>query len=120
MEFRGRSNDVGGILAESQVFTLISNWEGFPRSILEAMRAGLPVVASDVGGVSESVEEGRTGWLVPRGDERILADRLRKIVDSPGERAALGQQGRHRFVEEFEFRRMAERTLEVYAEVLAD
>ena len=118
VEFRGRSDDVGAVLAESQVFALISNWEGFPRSILEAMRAGLPVVASDVGGVSESVEEGRTGLLVPRGDDRTLADRLRKLVDSPSERGALGREARHRFVEEFEFRTMAERTLEVYAEVL--
>src|SRR5690606_42161276 len=64
VSFVGAVDDVARHLAASQIFVLTSRWEGFPRSILEAMRAGLPVVASDVGGVSESVvrsEERRVG-----------------------------------------------------------
>ncbi|MEX2410863.1 MAG: glycosyltransferase family 4 protein, partial [Candidatus Paceibacterota bacterium] len=66
--FYGRSEEVAEILSKSQIFTLISNWEGFPRSTLEAMRAGLPVIVSDVGGAAEAIVEGETGFSIARGD----------------------------------------------------
>ena len=66
--FRGPVDDVPALLARAQIYLLVSNWEGFPRSILEAMRAGLPVVASRVGGVAEAVEDGGSGFLAARGD----------------------------------------------------
>src|SRR3954470_23222452 len=68
VRFWGQRMDVETLLATAQVALLVTNWEGFPRSILEAMRAGLPVVASRVGGITESVLEGETGFIVPRGD----------------------------------------------------
>ncbi|WP_161537544.1 glycosyltransferase family 4 protein, partial [Escherichia albertii] len=60
VQFLGERHDVAHLLHQSDVFLLISNWEGFPRSILEAMRAGIPVIASDVGGSSESVTDNHT------------------------------------------------------------
>lgn len=117
--FLGARRDVPALLAKAQVFVLISRWEGFPRSILEAMRAGLPVIASDVGGVSEAVVDGETGFLVPRGDIHTLAARLTRIVDDGRLRKQMGDKGRERFLANFTFDRMVEQTLEVYNRVLS-
>lgn len=119
VRFWGSRRDVAERLAEAQVFLLISNWEGFPRSILEAMRAGLPVVASDVGGVREAVVDGETGFLVPRSDVGALRDRLLRLIRDPALRARMGAAGRRRYERYFTFERMLEKTLRVYEEVLA-
>ncbi len=118
VRFLGARGDVAERLREAQVFVLASRWEGFPRSILEAMRAGLPVVASDVGGVHESVEEGVTGWLVPPGDEGTLTHSLFRLLTSPGERQRMGQAGREAFWARFTFPQMLTNTLAVYDQVL--
>lgn len=118
IDFVGAVDDVTERLARSQIFVLVSKWEGFPRSILEAMRAGLPVVASDVGGVSESVADGVNGFLVPRGDVGTLKHRLELLLFDPEKRRAMGHAGRLRFEEEFTFDRMFESTMRVYREVL--
>lgn len=118
VRFLGLRSDVGDLLREADIFVLISHWEGFPRSILEGMRAGLPVVATDVAGVSESVDESRTGYLVPRRDPSVLAARLRSLLADPQLRAAMGAAGRARFETEFTFERMFRRTLAVYDEVM--
>lgn len=62
VRFLGQRTDVDRLLADAPVSLLVSNWEGFPLSILEAMRAGLPVVASSVGGIDESVRDNWEGW----------------------------------------------------------
>jgi glycosyltransferase involved in cell wall biosynthesis len=116
--FLGFRRDVPERLATAQVFLLISKWEGFPRSILEAMRAGLPVVASDVGGVRESVLEGTTGFVIPRGDTARLRECLRQLIASPQLRAGMGAAGRARYEEMFTFDRLVERTTKVYKSVL--
>lgn len=117
VQFLGARNDVAEQLARSQVFLLISRWEGFPRSILEAMRAGLPVVASDVGGVSESVVEGVTGFLVPPGDVAALQSRLELLLEFPALRRRLGRAGRTRYEAQFTFDHMFERTARMYGEL---
>lgn len=108
------SRAVSDRMARSDIYLLISRWEGFPRSILEAMRAGLPVVASDVGGVKEAVHEGRTGNLVPPGDSNALRNALIPLITGDLLRSKTGRAGRTVFVEEFPFIRMAEETLAVY------
>jgi glycosyltransferase involved in cell wall biosynthesis len=117
VHFLGARNDVAEHLARSQVFLLISRWEGFPRSILEAMRAGLPVVASDVGGVSESVVEFETGFLVPSGDVGALQSRLELLLGFPSLRRRLGRAGRARYEAQFTFDQMFERTASMYGEL---
>ena len=101
VEFLGARDDVNSILAQSHIFVLPSNWEGFPLTILEAMRAGLPVVASDVGGVGEAVVEGVTGYLVDRRDEEMLRDRLSGLIREPVLRVSLGDKGREVFLDGF-------------------
>lgn len=120
VRFLGQRNDVDRRLAEAHVALLITNWEGFPLSILEAMRAGLPVVASDVGGVGESVRDGESGYLVPRADVTRLRDRIERLLTDPGLRARLGANGRERFERDFTLDVSVARTLAVYRDTLAD
>ncbi len=120
VSFLGLRRDVPQRLARSQAFVLISNWEGFPRSILEAMRGGLPVVASDVGGVRESVVDGETGFVIGRGDADCLRDRLRTLISNGDLRARMGVAGRARYAGLFTFRRLVERTVALYESVLSE
>lgn len=119
VEFLGARQDVPTLLAGAHVFVLTSNWEGFPLSILEAMRAGLPVIASDVGGVREAVLEGITGFLVPRGNELILRNRLELILADSALRLRMGQAGRQHYIAHFTTDTMVSRILEVYMQVLS-
>jgi glycosyltransferase involved in cell wall biosynthesis len=118
VQFFGYCDKVAEILAQVQIFTLISHWEGFPRSIIEAMRAGLPVVASNVGGVAEAVVDGVTGYCVPRGDVDLLQNRLSTLIYNAELRSEMGSRGRQRYESEFTFQRMFEQTFQVYEKVL--
>ncbi|WJQ81143.1 glycosyltransferase family 4 protein [Brevibacillus brevis] len=120
VRFWGARHDVATILAQAQIFVLISNYEGFPLSILEAMRAGLPVIASDVGGVSESVIEGVTGYLIPRGDSVKLQQKLHKLIDSFELRNDLGSNGRERYEKYFTVPQMVDKTMQVYKTAISE
>jgi glycosyltransferase involved in cell wall biosynthesis len=82
----GLRSDIPDILAAADIFALASSWEGLPLALIEAMAAGLPVVATSVGSVGEVVEHGRTGLLVPPGDTPALTASLRALVNDPGRR----------------------------------
>lgn len=117
VRFSGLRHDVDHVLSESDLLLLISTKEGLPLSILEAMRAGLPVVASRVGGVDEAVVDGITGYTVPSGDHVTLARKLRDLLDNQSKRILMGQEGRRRYEDLFSFKDMYERTLSVYHQV---
>jgi glycosyltransferase involved in cell wall biosynthesis len=93
--------------------------EGCSNAILEYMACGLPVVASSGGGNPEVVVEGATGYLVPAGDWRALADRLRRLAADRPAAAAMGEEGRLRLRDQFGVERMIERLLAVYEEAVA-
>ncbi len=118
VRFLGQTMGVAEILAGAQVFLLVSNWEGFPLSILEGMRAGLPVVASSVGGIAESVRDGETGYLVPRGDVETLRDRIGLLLKDAALRARLGASGRADFEARFTLGHSVTKTLAVYRDAL--
>jgi glycosyltransferase involved in cell wall biosynthesis len=118
IRFWGQRTDVDARLAEAQVALLITNWEGFPRSILEAMRAGLPVVSSAVGGVLESVRDGETGFTVSRGDVAGLQERLKQLLADPELRTRMGRSGRQLYEDHFTLSRTIEKTLAVYQELV--
>jgi glycosyltransferase involved in cell wall biosynthesis len=117
VRFLGYVSDPAEVLARAQVFVLASRSEGFPRSILEAMRAGLPVVASAVGGVPEAVADGVNGLLVPPSDSRAMAASLSKLLAASTARIQMGAEGRRVYENRFRFERMAEETIAVYAGV---
>jgi glycosyltransferase involved in cell wall biosynthesis len=117
VNFWGFRKDIPEILAQAQIFTLISNWEGFPITTLEAMRAGLPIVVSDVGGSAEALVEGKTGYTIPRGDVLALRQRLAALVADAGLRHQIGQAARQRYEQEFTFEHMFDQTWTVYEQV---
>jgi len=117
VRFSGQVLDVPARLQAADVFVLASLWEGFPRSILEAMRAGLPVVASDVGGVREAVT-GETGVVVPPRDAAALTGALRTLLADAALRRRLGSAGRARYEREFTFDAMLAKTLKVWSAAL--
>lgn len=118
VRFLGYQRDPAPTLAAAQLFALSSRSEGFPRSILEALRAGLPVVASDVGGVREAVEPGRNGLLVPPGDPQALSAALASLLEDASRRARMGQAARAAYEARFRVECMIEKTASVYATVL--
>jgi glycosyltransferase involved in cell wall biosynthesis len=119
VHFLGQRMDVAQILARSQVSLLVTNWEGFPLSILESMRAGLPVIASAVGGIDESVRDGETGYLVPRGGVDQLRERIARLVEDPELRHRMGVNGRLSFEQHFTLERSVAKTLDVYRQAVS-
>ncbi|MHC5717067.1 MAG: glycosyltransferase, partial [Nostoc sp.] len=117
VSFLGDRTDVPDLLAQSQIFILSTHYEGLPISILEAMRAGLPVVATSVNGIPEEVEHGKTGLLVPRKDVQALANALQTLIQSPDLRQQMGEAGRQKFEQEFTVERMINETKAVYEKI---
>lgn len=114
VEFAGYSDQVERYFSTCDIFTLVSNWEGFPRSILEAMRAGLPVITSDVGGSREAVIDGETGRVVKKATLLDLKEALRDLVADGELRAEMGKRGRDVYLERFTFERMYQQYCQLY------
>ena len=120
VHFLGARMDVEKLLKKQDVFLLISKWEGFPISILEAMRAGLPIIASDVGGVTEAVIQDETGFVIPRGDLKALVARMRQFHMKRQMCQQLGVNGRNHFYQFFTIDKMVEKIVEIYMETTGD
>ena len=118
LTFAGWSDDVSAELDRLDVFVLASRNEGFPLAIVEAMLAGLPVVATDVGSVAEAIEPGVTGLLVPPDDERALRDAIASLLADPTRRDELGEAARARAASIYTAAAMAERFEQLYARLV--
>lgn len=114
--FSGACSDVPARLARSDVFILLSRWEGLPLTILEAMSFSLPIVASDVGGVKETIDN-TCGFLI-NNDDSALVNVLQHLVLSAEVRASMGRLARLRYEQHFTLPRMIEHTLAVYQQAL--
>ncbi len=118
VELLGTRSDVDALLADSDAFVLSSRSEGFPMSVVEAMAAGVAVVACTVGGVPEAVRDGETGLLVPRGDIAALAAALRALQADPSRVDAMGAAGRRRAEEHFDITAFRRAHVELYRNAL--
>jgi glycosyltransferase involved in cell wall biosynthesis len=116
VRFLGRRQDAADLLAACDVFVLPSRREGLGVSALEAMAAGRPVVCSAVGGLEESVVDGRTGLLFPVADVPRLAEALARVIRDDELRTRLGQAGPQRISEGF----LAEQMVEAYGRLYRD
>ncbi len=112
----GYRNDIDQLMAKSQIFVLSSNWEGFPLTIIEAMRAKLPVIASNVGGVDEAVIDDETGYVTNSKDELITA--LKILITDPEKRSMMGKQARENYEKYFTIEIQLENTFALYNELL--
>jgi glycosyltransferase involved in cell wall biosynthesis len=117
VQLLGQRADVPALMAQADAFVHPARWEGFGLVLLEAMRAGLPVLASSVGAIPEVVVDGETGLLVPPDDVAALTSGLRRLQDE-ALLARLGRAGRRRLEESFPPALMGARTAEVYAAVV--
>ncbi len=109
----GYREDTPAILAAADIFALPSHFEGLPMVVIEAMLAGLPVVATDIPGPCEQVLPGVTGRLVPRGEVAPLAAALTELAADPARRATMGEAGRARAIERYDEARVLARTLDL-------
>lgn len=114
--FAGDTDEVASLLAQSDILVLATRFESLPLCIIEAMRAGLPVVSSDVGGVRELVTHGTTGYVVPHSDPHALQERLRELISSDQTRSRMGQMGRLQYERHFTVEKMAGAVLSLYRE----
>jgi len=117
--FLGECRDIPAALSVMDISVLTSLEEGFPNAILESMAAGLPVVATAVGGSKEAVLDGETGFLVPSGDHRAIADKLTLLLGDADRRKAMGERGREIASERYSLEKMVESTEELYLKRIA-
>jgi len=117
--FLGRCDRVADLLFASDVGVLSSKAEGFANAILEYMAAGLPVVATDVGGAREAIIEGETGHLVASGDDEKMAERIIAVLSDAKRARAMGERGKSIAAEKFSCDRHLKNTLELYDELLS-
>jgi glycosyltransferase involved in cell wall biosynthesis len=92
--------------------------EGLPITILEAMGAGLPVVATDVAGAPEAIRDGEDGFVVPPGDITLLTRRLEELIVNPELRRELGNKAKQRLKAEFAMETMANKVLDCYRDII--
>lgn len=118
VHFVGSRSDVPTLLQGADVFLLTSISEGIPLTLIEAMATGLPCLATDVGGVSEVVLEGESGFLAQAGDHKALAGSLCDLAANPGLRARIGSAGRVRAETKFSSLTMHARYRELYRSMI--
>ncbi|MCL2024367.1 MAG: glycosyltransferase family 4 protein [Coriobacteriia bacterium] len=106
--------DLAPLYTDADMFVLSSLWEARPYVLVEAMQYGCPVVSTDVGGVSEAVEDGVTGFLTPPADAHALADAMAKLLDDDELRMRMGRAAQQSMVDRFTLDEMVEQTLAVY------
>jgi glycosyltransferase involved in cell wall biosynthesis len=121
VEFRGRTkpDEIRAILANADIFCLPTLWEGTVISVMEAMATGLPVVASDVNGVNEVVDNRVTGILVPPCRDDLLAEAIDELLADPALRRKMGAAGRRRVESEFGLNQIVRRKEDLYSALTA-
>ncbi len=120
VRFLGLRDDIPDLMSAFDVLALSSDEEGCPTAPIEAMAAGRPVVATDVGGVSDIVTHGGSGLLVPRRDPDRMAGAILDLLGSPDRAREMGQRGRGIARERFDARRMVERMDALYRDLLRE
>jgi L-malate glycosyltransferase len=117
-EFAGNVSDLQSFLSAADFFVLPSRSEGFSNALIEAMAAGLAIVATDVGGNAEAIEQGINGILVPSEDVDRLAGAIVQLLSNPGQAQAMRRSARETAMRQFTTEAMMEKTVAVYRRLL--
>jgi glycosyltransferase involved in cell wall biosynthesis len=119
VRFLGRQTDVPALMNGADACVLSSRYEALPMVLLEAAASGLPAVATDVGGTSDVVLEGVTGFLAPAGEPQALAHAMLRLASLPeADRRAMGTRARDHVIENFQFDPIIDRWEDLYFELL--
>lgn len=97
---------------------LISHWEGFGNALVEYMLKKKPVIGTSVGGIKDIINDGVNGFLVPRKDSALLAEKIIYLIENPGRAKDMGEQGYQKAILEYDMERWVNRIIEVYESVL--
>lgn len=116
IQFLGEITPPDKLLVQADIFALISDREGLPISLLEAMRAGLPLIASRVGGIPEIIQNHINGYLVSSLEE--LKDKLFKLIENPNQRKIFARNSKQIFEQKFKAQIMLEKTKNIYLEII--
>ena len=116
----GERSDVADLLQLADVFLLTSKSEGIPLTILEAFASGVPVTATNVGGIPEVIDTEKNGLLAPSGDSRKIADQLNRLLTEPNLAASISQNAQERFFREFTETEMVSKYEKLFLELLAE
>ena len=117
--FEGSTASPENYLGVADIFAFPSLLEGFPNALLEAMASGMAIVASDIGGVVELIENNNTGLLFPPGNAKILADKIIYLLEHPEIRYRMALQARRHVLENFSFEKIAKQYMETYRRILS-
>ena len=120
VRFLGMRSDVESLYAAMDLYVLASYREGFPRSAMEAAASGLPVIATDIRGCRQVVDQGLTGLLVPARDSQALTYAILEIINDPIKRSEMGTRAVEKARAEFDHQRVIDITLETYERLLSD
>ncbi len=120
VHFLGHRDDVADLLPHFDFFWLASAYEGQSNAIMEAMRAGVPVIATDIPGNRDLIQDGLTGCLVPLGDRAAFARATKVLLDSPEKRNPLIDTARHCICSEFTIETMVQHHVRLYQQLLSD
>ncbi len=115
--FLGNRNDVPSLLHQSDIFVLPSLQDNQPFSVMEAQVVGKPVVVSDAGGIPEMVVHGETGLISPAGNDEVLYQNLKTLIEDDDYRNSIAERGKQRALTQWALGTMVDKTLEVYKEV---
>jgi glycosyltransferase involved in cell wall biosynthesis len=116
VKFAGHIDDVHSLYSASDIAVQVSYpREGLPLTIMEAQRAGIPAIVSDIGGLPEIIEDGVTGSVIPPNDYKMLAIKIREILEDESKRLKMGRLGRKKFLEKFELQAYLKELDRVYS-----
>ncbi|GJQ57447.1 MAG: glycosyltransferase [Candidatus Scalindua sp. AMX11] len=116
--FTGERSDIPELLQEMDIFVMTSLFEGIPNAIMEAMLAGLPIVSTDVGAISEVVIDGENGFLCPSHDSKNLADKVIRLIKDEEEARSMGESGKKMILNAFGIEKMTNKIEDVYKKLL--
>lgn len=117
VEFLGRRTDIAEIMADADIFVVTSDHEGFPNTVLEAMAAGLPVVATDAGAIPDLVEDGSTGLLASRGDVVKIVRHIRTLGGDPTTRLTMGARAAEAVKRKYSLGSLGDDLTQIYGDI---
>jgi len=117
VSFEGETDSPESYLGAADIFVFPSRHEGFPNALLEAMASGLAIVASDIGGVVELIDNDKTGLLFPSGNDKMLADKIIYLLEHPDIRYRMALQARRHVLKNYSFEKIAKQYMETYRRI---